>query len=130
MIYAIVIWKLIFFGEVQANNPSANKEVYFYQKIFGHIHESPQRTSVSLTTIQCGHPLKNLIDPKVSLSPDWMYVETGGQKGFVWKKHVERNRPKCLQGEFPKFFENFNLDLSQMYYWGRLYDHMDTVVIE
>lgn len=100
-----------------------NVGVFYFGRILGHVHQSPTRVSPSLTTIQCGHPLKVIEDPKVVVSDDWALVSVADWKGFVWKPHLQDKRPSCVQGEFPKFFDALELDLAELYYWGRLNDH-------
>jgi len=39
------------------------------------------------------------------------------------KDYLSAKRPTCFQGKYPKFFDALNLDLAELYYWGRLYDH-------
>ncbi len=99
--------------------------VFYFNPILGHVHQSPTRTSPSLTTIQCGHPLKVIEDSKVVVSGDWAYVSVADWKGFVWKKHLTGSRPDCFQARHPKFFDALSLDLSELYYWGRLHDHWE-----
>jgi hypothetical protein len=97
--------------------------VYYFTPIFGHIHQSAVKTSPSLTTIQCSHPLKIIESSKVSVGQEWAYVQVADYKGFVYRSFLSEKRPSCLQGKYPKFFDAFNLDLAELYYWGRLSDH-------
>lgn len=97
--------------------------VFYLKTLFGHVHQSPTRSSASLTTIQCAHPVKVLESSKVSTSPEWSYVEVADYHGFILKHFLSKTRPDCFQGEYSKFFDALNLDLSELYYWGRLYDH-------
>ena len=97
--------------------------VYYFTPTFGHIHQSPQRTSASLTTIQCSHPLKVIESSKVSAGAEWAYVQTADYKGFVLRNFLSDKRLPCFQSKYPKFFDAFNLDLGELYYWGRLNDH-------
>ncbi len=101
------------------------QEVVFLSTFLGHVHQSPSRLSPSLTTIQCGHPVKVIKDPNVLVSEDWERVQVADWKGFVWKKHLSPSKPDCLQGRFPKFVDALNLDLTELYYWGRLNDHWE-----
>lgn len=95
-------------------------EVKYYKNIFGHIHQNKTTASVSLTTISCGHPVR-IIKRGNSKSP-WIKVKTAGKEGFIFKKFLQNKRPKCFASKFPKFFNALDLDISEMYYWGRLYD--------
>lgn len=103
---------------------SAEKTVgtLYFTKFMGHIHKNPSNSSSSMTTIQCAHPLKVLEDPEVRTPQGWMYVKAGSDKGFVSSKFLSNKRPLCFQEKYPKFFINLNLDLTDMYYWGKLYD--------
>ena len=97
--------------------------VFYMKPLFGHVHQSSLRTSASLTTIQCAHPVKVIESSKVSISKEWAYVEVADYRGFVLKQYLSETKPDCLQGKYPKFFDALNMDLSELYYWGRLYDH-------
>jgi hypothetical protein len=96
--------------------------VFYFTPTFGHVHQSSQKTSASLTTIQCSHPVQVVQSSKVSVSAEWAYVQVADQRGFILKEFLSDKRPECLQGKYPKFFDAFNLDLSELYYWGRLND--------
>jgi hypothetical protein len=97
--------------------------VFYMTPLFGHVHQSSVRTSASLTTIQCAHPVKVIESSKVSVSKEWAYVEVADYRGFVMRQYLSEKRPDCIQGKYPKFFDALNMDLSELYYWGRLYDH-------
>ena len=97
--------------------------VFYFTPLFGHVHQSSVRTSASMTTIQCSHPVKVIESSKVSVSPEWAYVQVADYRGFVLKDYLSAKRPTCFQGKYPKFFDALNLDLAELYYWGRLYDH-------
>lgn len=96
--------------------------VFYLKPILGHVHQSAKRTAPSLTTIQCSHPVRVLESSKVHVSSEWAYVEVAEYRGFILKEYLAEKRPDCLQARYPKFFDNLNLDLSELYYWGRLYD--------
>jgi hypothetical protein len=46
----------------------------------------------------------------------------GDDRGFIISSSLSEKRPVCFQEKYPKFYLNLNLDLSEMYYWGRLTD--------
>ncbi len=96
--------------------------VQYFLPIFGHVHQSSMMTSTSLTTIQCAHPVKVIESSKVSAGPEWAYVQVADHKGFILKEFLSQKRPDCFQGKYSGFFDALNLDLSELYYWGRLYD--------
>ena len=97
--------------------------VYYMKPLLGHVHQSAVRESASLTTIQCAHPVKVIESSKVSTDPSWSYVEVADHRGFILKEYLSEKRPDCFQGRYPKFYDSLNLDLAELYYWGRLYDH-------
>ncbi len=104
--------------------PSFSKEkligVFYYNRIFGHILEQRDSNSSSLTTISCGFPLKvyEVNEPKEG----WEKVEAAGVKGYTKTGFLSEEKPDCFQGKYPKFFNANELSLTEMYYWGRLYD--------
>lgn len=104
--------------------------LYFYQ-IFGVVHQNPSRYSSALTTISCGHPIKTLrlIDAKGKEfipNESWVFAKVGAYEGFVMKEYLNKQKVQCFQDRFPKFFDSFDMDLSELYYWGRLYDQYVT----
>lgn len=97
--------------------------VFYMKPLLGHVHQSAVRESASLTTIQCAHPVKVIESSKVQVDPQWAYVEVADHRGFILKDYLSEKRPDCFQGRYPKFYDAMNLDLAELYYWGRLYDH-------
>src|SRR5690606_41948166 len=55
--------------------------VFYFKPMFGHVHQSSVRTSASLTTIQCSHPVKVIESSKVSTGPEWAYVQVADYRG-------------------------------------------------
>jgi hypothetical protein len=119
-------WLFLIPSLVLAETVATNEKVvgiFYFRPLFGHVHQSMSRTSPSLTTIQCSHPVKVIESSKVSVAPDWAYVEVADYRGFILKQFLETKRTECFQGKYPKFFDALNLDLAELYYWGRLNDH-------
>jgi hypothetical protein len=106
---------------------AAEKEVgtIYFTEFMGHVHKNPSKSSSSVTTIQCAHPLKVLADNDVNIPTGWVYVRAGDDRGFVASAFLNSKRPECFQDKYPRFFINLNLDLTDMYYWGKLYDQYD-----
>jgi hypothetical protein len=118
-------WILLFPTLLLAETVSKDEKIvgiFYFTPAFGHVHQSAIRTSGALTTIQCSHPLKVIESSKVSVEPEWAYVQVAEHKGFILKEFLSAKRPICFQGKYSKFFDVFNLDLSELYYWGRLSD--------
>ena len=122
MFIVLLLSSFLSFAET---TPTDEKVVgtFYMIPLFGHVHQSSSRTSASLTTIQCAHPVKVIESSKVSVSSEWAYVQVADYRGFILKQYLGTRKPECIQGKFPKFFDSLNLDLSELYYWGRLYDH-------
>ena len=92
----------------------------YYTNFLGHVHQHPLKDSNSVTIVQCSHYVKVL--KKEGLDSDWVYIQVGEDKGFVLRKFLSDKKPSCFQEKYPKFYQSLNLNLSEMYYWGRLYD--------
>ncbi|HXH32356.1 MAG TPA: hypothetical protein VNJ01_16265 [Bacteriovoracaceae bacterium] len=117
---------LVFFSALTFADTRSSDEkvvgVFYFKPLFGHVHQSSSRASASMTTIQCSHPVKVIESSKVSAAAEWAYVQVADHKGFILKDFLSEKRPDCIMGRYPKFFDAFNLDLSELYYWGRLND--------
>lgn len=93
-------------------------EISYYKNIFGNIHQSPNKYSEVITTIACGRTVKVLGARKNG----WHKVQVGSYTGYVQKEFLGSERAGCFQDKYPRFFEKFKLELSDLYYWARLYD--------
>ena len=116
-----VVGLLIFF--FIGHNAYSRKPVgvFYFKETFGHIHSNTSRYSSSLTTVGCGHPIK-VFSQKDAFGKIWYEVEVAGQKGYVLKEFMLSSKPECFQQKYPVFFNAMNLGVSELYYWGRLYD--------
>ncbi len=108
------------------NCQAAKKEtaitITYVKNKFAIIHENPSVSSVALTTVTCSFPLKVLEDRLIRDSGNWLKVKAGEFTGYVLEKHTELNRPDCFQARYPHFFKSLDLDLNELYYWGKIYD--------
>lgn len=94
---------------------------WYFNRTFGHIHQKPYSNSMSATGISCGEKLEK--NPKEKLAEqEWEAVIFGDKKGFVYKGHLSETSPKCLQADYPIFFQSLELDLTELFLWGRLSD--------
>ena len=109
------------FQSLQVNAQEIGR-LYFNQ-FLGHVHESPDRDSTSQTTVQCAHSVKIL--KTANNVSGWIYSQVGEDKGFIQSQFLSPARPKCFQEEFPRFYVELGLDITEMYHWGKLYDHYD-----
>jgi hypothetical protein len=122
MFLILLLSSLLSFAETTSTDEKV-VGVFYMTPMFGHVHQSSVRTSASLTTIQCAHPVKVIESSKVSVAPEWAYVQVAEYRGFIMRQYLSEKKPECFQGKYPKFFDSLNMDLSELYYWGRLYDH-------
>lgn len=122
MFFILLLSSLLSFADTTSTDEKV-VGIFYMTPMFGHVHQSSVRTSASLTTIQCAHPVKVIESSKVSVSAEWAYVQVAEYRGFIMRQFLSEKKPECFQGKYPKFFDSLNMDLSELYYWGRLYDH-------
>lgn len=97
--------------------------IVYFKKLFGHIHKNPSRYSQSLSTIGCGHPIKILVNNgREEYGKGFYKVKVGPYEGYISKLYLNDKKPLCFQDKYPRFFDNLELSLTDMYYWGKLYD--------
>ena len=101
--------------------------VQYFVNIFGHVHEKPYELAASETAISCGFPVK-VFDKQEHKYKDWLFVQTGDKKGYIAKKYLSKTRPECFQKKYNQFYNDLSLNLSDLYYWARLYDQY--IIIE
>ncbi|MDH4469012.1 MAG: hypothetical protein QE271_13215 [Bacteriovoracaceae bacterium] len=98
-------------------------DVRYFAHTFGHVHKTPFAYADSKTTIQCGQAIK-VFSKSPSPVKDWSYVKVGEELGHIQTSYLLKEKPNfCFQQKYPIFFQSLNLDLSDLYYWGRIYDH-------
>lgn len=95
----------------------------YFNEFLGHVHESPDRDSTSQTTVQCAHSVKIL--KTANNVPGWVYSQVGEDKGYIQSQFLSTTRPECFQEKYPRFYVELGLDITEMYHWGKLYDHYD-----
>lgn len=105
-------------------------KVSYFKLLFGHIHRNPSRYSNSLSTLSCGHPVKvfewsnqGSKEKTLDVNEDWYFVQVGPYRGYMLKESLSEKKPNCLQDQYPRFFDSIGLELTDMYYWGKLNDH-------
>ncbi len=106
-------------------------KIMYYNQTMGNIHQNASRYSQTLTTISCNHPVKvqKVIDQSKKESiyfgnGQWMAVNVGPHEGYLLKHLLSDKKVDCFQDKYPKFFEEMNMSLTDLYYLGRLHDHL------
>jgi hypothetical protein len=120
---ALMLTLLIFIPIRMVEAKDRMVSVMYYNKIYGHIHKSASRYSQSLSTLECNHPVKVLsVNGQKSWGEGFSCVKVGPYKGYIHKDYLSSRKSKCFQDKYPRFFDKLNLSISDMYYWGKLYD--------
>lgn len=103
---------------MQANSKVIGRK--YFNQFLGHVHKNMSIGSSSLTIIQCSQSLE-ILSSNIN-DPDWMYVSVGDEKGYVQAHFLSEKKPDCFQARYPRFYNQMELDITEMYLWGRLYD--------
>lgn len=90
----------------------------YFSEFMGHVHKAPDTDSSSLTALQCGFKVK-VLESKLADSI-WSFVQVGEDKGFVENSRLSDQRPDCFQGKYQDYYNSLNLDLTDLYYLGKL----------
>lgn len=114
---------LLLLLSTQSFASETTSRVMYFGQLFGHIHKNASRYSQSLSTIGCGHPIKILKDKSGEITRNEFFkVKVGPYVGFIAKGYLKPKKVQCFQDRYPRFFDNLGLSLTDMYYWGKLYD--------
>jgi hypothetical protein len=122
------------FSRLEAQTVSGKKEMIktsYFNRIYGSLHQSPSRTSQSLTAIACNHPLRvmRLIESptkKTEVFADgWLLVSSGPYEGYIHQDFVSDQKPNCFADRYPRFLNALELEVTDQFYWGKLYDQYD-----
>lgn len=118
---------------VAAQEKRAVVKVMYFNEMMGNVHQNTSRYSQTLTTISCNHPVKvqKIVgaDKKEQYTfgnGEWLAVNVGPYEGFLLASLLSEKRQECFQDRFPKFFDEMNLSLTDLYYLGRLNDQYMT----
>ena len=114
----VVLLLFIFISTASIAGPVLGRK--YFKNFLGHVHKGMSSNSTSLTIVQCSHSVKIL--KQKNLLADWSYVQVGEDKGYIQSEFLTSKKPECFQGKYPKFYNSIGLDISEMYYWGKLYD--------
>ena len=101
--------------------------IQYVSRPYAVVHENPSRYSIAQTSVACGFPVKIVGDVSVKEEREWYYVQAGEFKGYIQGEHLAQVRGECLQEKYPKFFSQLNLDLNELYHYGKLFDQMNPV---
>ncbi|GEM_PF-974208 len=91
--------------------------IHYYNQMYGTVHLQKGSDAETVTTISCGQPLR-----VIEFEKEWGNVKVGPYTGFIKKEYISAKKTPCFQDDYPKFFNLLNLELSEIYHWGRLYD--------
>ncbi|ATH08814.1 hypothetical protein BIY24_12915 [Halobacteriovorax marinus] len=106
-------------------------KVMYVNQLFAQVHKNPSKHSIYLTTTECGHPVKvyklvSKSNARVLFNRTWKIVKVGSYDGYMNGDYLSSTKPKCFQDKYPKFFDSLDLEITDMFYWGKLYDQYVT----
>jgi len=117
---------------IVADTKILNKVMYI-KSLFSLVHRNPSTHSNSLTTIECGHPIKTfkMVSKKrnttrIVFNRNWYLVKVGPYEGYINGKQLSNRKVSCFQDKFPKFFDTLDIGINDMFYWGKLHDQYVT----
>jgi len=101
--------------------------IQYVIKPYAIVHENASRYSIAQTSVACGFPVKIVGNVSVKEEREWYYVQAGEYKGYIQGEHLSQIRGECLQEKYPKFYSQLNLDLNELYHYGKLFDQMNQI---
>lgn len=85
------------------------------------LHQRAVKYSPTLTSLSCGDRVE-AYEVEVPNKMGWYEVKAGRWVGYLEREYLQESYPRCFRNEYPRFWSKLELDSSQKYYWGRLYD--------
>lgn len=116
-----LIKKAILFLFISLSLNAYGQGILYFSNFLGHVHKEADKNSTSQTIVQCSHSVK-LLKAKKEIE-GWSYVQVGEDVGYIQSEFLSEKKVECLQAKYPYFYNGLELDITQMYFWGRLYDH-------
>ncbi|MFG1494728.1 SH3 domain-containing protein [Halobacteriovorax sp. ZH4_bin.1] len=106
----------------QQKAPSRNdqkKTIYYVQSVYSQLHQNPSKFSRVLSTFECGQPFYVLSSP----ISEFYQVEYSNYKGFMSTNVLSQRKPDaCWQDMYRRFFDQIEIGVTEIHYWGRLQD--------
>lgn len=103
--------------------------VKYFNEMMGNVHQNASRFSQVMTTISCNYPVKVMKETSADgkdfvLHGDnnWNLVNVGPYEGYIMSAYLSDKKNECFEEEYSKFFDGLELDITDLYYWARLYD--------
>lgn len=97
---------------------------YYVQTLFLNLHTHPSPFSTSLKTLSCGEKVEIYEKGDGGVPEDFAYGLFERSFGYLIKKSLSEEKSNCALEKYPQFFSLINLDIADMYYWGKLQDQM------
>ena len=110
-------------AEVQdlSKAPAVAGPKMYFQQTFGLLYNNPSWTADSSDVLACNDRVETFSFPAANLPEGWVKAKIRGKEGFVPQAFLAERRATCFAEKYPKFFDRFNLSVSERFYWGRLY---------
>lgn len=117
-IILILILSMHVFGQAKSSSKS-KKQIYYVTTVYSQLHQNPSKFSRALSTFECGQPFYVVSAP---LS-NFYQVEYSNYKGFMSVDVLSTTKPtECWQDMYRRFFDNIEIGVTEIHYWGRLQD--------
>ncbi|MGI4993813.1 SH3 domain-containing protein [Halobacteriovorax sp. GFR7] len=119
-IFLVFFLLLPAFTQIKAQSSNDQKKtIYYVQSVYSQLHQNPSKFSRVLSTFECGQPFYVLSSP----ISDFYQVEYSNYKGFMSTNVLSQRKPDgCWQDMYRRFFDQIEIGVTEIHYWGRLQD--------
>ncbi|MFG1499822.1 SH3 domain-containing protein [Halobacteriovorax sp. XZX-3] len=119
-IFVVFFLLLPAFAQTKAQSTSEQKKtIYYVQSVYSQLHQNPSKFSRVLSTFECGQPFYVLSSP----ISEFYQVEYSNYKGFMSTNVLAQTKPSsCWQDMYRRFFDQIDIGVTEIHYWGRLQD--------
>lgn len=107
--------------------PVYSQKLYL-NRPYAQLLNNPYSYSSAVTTLPCATPL--LVTPELkSNAVDWIGAKFADEKGYIYRPFLSLDRPSdCYQEKYPIFLRALGLDVTELFYWGRLQNQVQEFI--
>ncbi|WP_412473730.1 hypothetical protein [Halobacteriovorax sp. YZS-1-1] len=116
----ILLFATQVFGQAKSDKSSnVKKTIYYVNTVYSQLHQNPSKFSRVLSTFECGQPFY----VKSAPLSNFYNVEYSNYQGFMSVDVLSKTKPQeCWQDLYRRFFDNIEIGVTEIHYWGRLQD--------
>lgn len=119
VVLILLLAPLVFAQAKDGKSSKQKKTIYYVQTVYSQLHQNPSKFSRVLSTFECGQPFYVISAP---LS-NFYNVEYSNYQGFMSVDVLSKTKPtECWQDLYRRFFDNIEIGVTEIHYWGRLQD--------